>query len=340
MTALLNQSQLCRSRRKEARSCPRCEPPHVGSYGVLKVPLLALLSALALSTQGVPAQVSWVFSTIGATQPAATQGGFIFVASNNGWAAASGSGLGGIYSIPPRPVSQPSSPAPSSPTPVTCTYSLGVSTTRLPGGTVGDMVPVSAPAGCGWTAQAGAAWIHTSSSGSGDGWVSYTVDANRSSAVRTGTLTVGGQQLTVTQAPEGFVWHEALGWLFAADDGWYHADGLGWTWFHPGGQWLWSNRLQGWLSITDYRARRAWSTQFGWMQLPADNPARLDTELLGPVHVGTYRGQAIPDGWVVSERFGYLWPQGDAVWFYSADLGWLGATGPGRLWSVDQARFL
>jgi hypothetical protein len=41
-------------------------------------------------------------------------------------------------------------------------------------------------------------WIHTSSSGSGNGTVNYTIDAN-AGAMRSGTITVGGQNFTVNQ---------------------------------------------------------------------------------------------------------------------------------------------
>ena len=50
-----------------------------------------------------------------------------------------------------------------------------------------------------WTATSNAAWLHTSSSGTGDGAAGFTVDAN-SGAARTGTLTIAGETLTITQA--------------------------------------------------------------------------------------------------------------------------------------------
>ncbi len=42
-----------------------------------------------------------------------------------------------------------------------------------------------------WTATANASWLQTSSSGSGDGLVVFTFDANLG-ATRTGTLTIAG----------------------------------------------------------------------------------------------------------------------------------------------------
>jgi hypothetical protein len=59
---------------------------------------------------------------------------------------------------------------------------------------------VSAPYGCQWTASATSEWIHTSSTGNGDGAVAYLVDANSSTEVRVGTVTVQGQPFTIVQA--------------------------------------------------------------------------------------------------------------------------------------------
>jgi len=52
---------------------------------------------------------------------------------------------------------------------------------------------VTAPAGCTWSAATVQTWIHTTSTGSGNGTVSYTVDANSLTTSRSGTITVNGQ---------------------------------------------------------------------------------------------------------------------------------------------------
>lgn len=59
---------------------------------------------------------------------------------------------------------------------------------------------VTAAAGSSWSAIANQSWIHTSSSGSGNGTVNYTIDANTSESSRAGTITVQGQTFTITQA--------------------------------------------------------------------------------------------------------------------------------------------
>src|SRR5262249_55524760 len=52
-------------------------------------------------------------------------------------------------------------------------------------------------------ATANATWLHTGASGTGDGLASFTFDANTGDT-RTGTLTIAGQTLTVTQAGSNY----------------------------------------------------------------------------------------------------------------------------------------
>lgn len=61
---------------------------------------------------------------------------------------------------------------------------------------------VSAPAGCSWQAVSNVSWITVTrgAGGSGNGTVTFTVGSNSTSSARTGTLTVGGQSVTVSQA--------------------------------------------------------------------------------------------------------------------------------------------
>jgi hypothetical protein len=65
-------------------------------------------------------------------------------------------------------------------------------------------VNVFAPVGLAWQTISNASWIHiiSGASGTGNGTVSYTVDAN-AGAARTGTMTIGGQTFTVTQTGIG-----------------------------------------------------------------------------------------------------------------------------------------
>ena len=54
-----------------------------------------------------------------------------------------------------------------------------------------------------WTATANAPWLHTTASGNGAGLAAFTFDAN-AGAMRTGTLTIAGEALAVTQAGSGY----------------------------------------------------------------------------------------------------------------------------------------
>ena len=110
--------------------------------------------------------------------------------------------------------------------------------------------------------------------------------------------------------------------------------------------WIWSTSLQGWLGITDPNSSTLWSTQFRWLTPATDDPYLAATSTLGPIHAGVYHGTLVPDGipitdgWVVSDRFGYVWAAGDGVWFYTSIFGWLGVTADGSIWCVSEGRSL
>jgi hypothetical protein len=83
------------------------------------------------------------------------------------------------------------------------TYALGTATSlEGPAAGTDSVVLAVSPATQAWTATANASWLHLSAvnqSGSGSTNVVFTFDANPG-ATRTGTLTVAGQTLSVTQA--------------------------------------------------------------------------------------------------------------------------------------------
>ena len=82
----------------------------------------------------------------------------------------------------------------------TCTYSISAegNTFSSAGGT--GSVSVTTDAGCDWTAVSNSTWIHITagSSGSGNGTVEYSVDAN-AGVSRMGGLTIGGNTLIVEE---------------------------------------------------------------------------------------------------------------------------------------------
>jgi len=81
-----------------------------------------------------------------------------------------------------------------------CGYSLSPWTVDLLAAGGEGRTNVSAGAGCAWTATSNAAWITVTggSSGTGNGVVVFHATANPGAA-RSGTVTIGGQTLTVTQ---------------------------------------------------------------------------------------------------------------------------------------------
>ena len=83
---------------------------------------------------------------------------------------------------------------------VTCSYSVPSSASI---GAIGGSlaVNVTATATCPWSTVSNAPWLTISSgSGSGDGTANYVAGPNPDTAIRTGTVTIAGQVLTVTQA--------------------------------------------------------------------------------------------------------------------------------------------
>ena len=82
-----------------------------------------------------------------------------------------------------------------------CTYSINP-TGQTVGSDAGTGLPVAvtAGAGCAWTAAANVGWLQitSGSGGTGNGTVNFTF-SNFSGSTRTGTMTIAGQTLTVTQ---------------------------------------------------------------------------------------------------------------------------------------------
>jgi len=85
----------------------------------------------------------------------------------------------------------------------TCSYTVTPMTLSLPSsGSTSSSFTVTSSSGCAWTASENVSWmtITSGTSGSGNGTVKISVDANATSSVRTGTLTIAGHQVTITEA--------------------------------------------------------------------------------------------------------------------------------------------
>ncbi len=226
--------------------------------------------------------------------------------------------------------------------PIACSCSLDQTSATISGLGGTGTFEVTTSDDCSWRPVADQAWIEPTSSEIGGGAVYYTVLPNEGSAFRSGTISVGGQAFTVTQAPANYDLDPTFGWLYVADSEWRWCMAFGWMWFSPD-EWIWSSNLQGWMgSVPGNQA--LWSPQFGWLT-PSQNSERVYTSTLGWIWLGQYNGSSITAGWAVSERFGYVWAAGaggGANWFFSANpaYGWLGVTGTGAIWCVNQNRWL
>jgi hypothetical protein len=83
-----------------------------------------------------------------------------------------------------------------------CGYTISPTTQSPAAGGEAATATVTTTSGCPWTATSNATWLSITSggSGSGSGTVNYSVAANTTTSSRTGTLTIAGQTLSVTQA--------------------------------------------------------------------------------------------------------------------------------------------
>lgn len=134
----------------------------------------------------------------------------------------------------------------------------------------------------------------------------------------------------------GYAWHGLEG---AANDGWISTERFGWMKFVAGGdgsRYLWVHHLQTWLVVQADGAFH--SFDFGRLTPLAGSLTRYDSRI-GPVTAA----ESNPPGWLVSDRFGYVWfaRDGTGVWFWStARNEWLGLTPGGGIWSTAEGRFL
>lgn len=90
-----------------------------------------------------------------------------------------------------------------------CSIALLPSSQSFSAGAGAGSVAIAAGlSGCGWTAVSNASWITLTSpaAGTGSGSLSYAVSANTDLQPRSGTISIGGQTLQVTQAAAGCVY--------------------------------------------------------------------------------------------------------------------------------------
>ena len=82
-----------------------------------------------------------------------------------------------------------------------CSYALSPTSQAITADGGNGSFTITTASGCAWSASSGVPWISvTTTSGSGSGSVSFSVQANTTSAARTGTISAGGQTFTINQA--------------------------------------------------------------------------------------------------------------------------------------------
>ena len=132
---------------------------------------------------------------------------------------------------------------------IECAYSLTTETDSFDSEGGNGSASVAAPEGCGWTAASSDDWITITgeASGSGDGSISFTVEANMSALPRSGSLMVEDQVLNVSQTGvECFYALSRDSISFDSDEGSSSVDvtapeGCGWS----------ASPSESWLTITD-----------------------------------------------------------------------------------------
>jgi hypothetical protein len=107
----------------------------------------------------------------------------------------------GTLTVAGAAVSVRQSGAPAPPPP--CTFSIAPNTAAYPAaGGGGEIVVTASASTCEWSASSGAGWIgiQGAAGGTGSGRLAYTVASHSANAERSGTLTVAGSPVTITQA--------------------------------------------------------------------------------------------------------------------------------------------
>ncbi|MCW5963601.1 MAG: hypothetical protein KIT83_06155 [Bryobacterales bacterium] len=173
-------------------------------------PCVYTLSATSLSTSNAGGS--------GAVNVTSTSGCSWNAGSNAAWitvsAGASGSGSGTVslsFAANPNTTSRTGTVTiagqtvtvtqPGTPAPIVCSYTVTPTSISMPSNGGGSNVSIVADGACSWSASSQAGWVGISSAtGTGNGTLALTVAANSTTSSRTGTLTVAGQAVTITQA--------------------------------------------------------------------------------------------------------------------------------------------
>jgi formylglycine-generating enzyme required for sulfatase activity len=136
------------------------------------------------------------------------------------------------------------------------------------------------------------------------------------------------------------------GWVISSRFGWTHfapnaETYAGWVWTErfdwmkferPGNDvFLWAPMMRSWMAVQPDGTFHS----FEWGTLRPQGMNRYDSSIFGVLTTGDF------GGWVSSDRFGWMWANGDGTWFWSQNRQeWLGVTAGGGIWSTRDGRFL
>jgi hypothetical protein len=81
-----------------------------------------------------------------------------------------------------------------------CTYTFNPQSVSTQAASATGTIAVTTQPGCAWSPTTSSSWITLTGAGPGAGNTSYTIAANVAAVPRTGTITIGGTAITVTQA--------------------------------------------------------------------------------------------------------------------------------------------
>lgn len=129
-----------------------------------------------------------------------------------------------------------------------------------------------------------------------------------------------------------------FGWVHYGDSpeqygSWIWSQRFEWMKFELSGEntFLWVPMMNSWMNVNP----NGTFNSFQWGRLTPRGLNRYQSSIFGGLTTGDY------GGWVASDRFGWMWANGDGTWFWSQRRNeWLGVTAQGRIWSTSEERFL
>jgi hypothetical protein len=145
-----------------------------------------------------------------------------------------------------------------------------------------------------------------------------------------GALSAAGDPGWLISSHYGFVHFGATGSQYG---GWVWSERFNWMKFESAGseRYLWVPMMNSWMSVN----ADGTFFSFEWRHITPQGMNRYHSSVFGGLTTGDF------GGWVASDRFGWMWANGDGVWFWSESRQeWLGVTPEGGIWSTAENQFI